>query len=404
MKRNDFLILVLVLIYIIFLPLAPNSKIEWLLILLILLAGLIYGIELLFLKDERKKFKEKFKGVVFDRFTLLFLALIVLMTLSSLYAKSSVSALKEAVRFVYYFGVYLLIRFRIDKKKLFEGIISGYMISALIVSLLGIADFIQHYKPNESIQYILTTARVKATLGHPNTLGAYLVLAIFPAIMIAMRSKGLTRILYSGLSVLIVVNIGMTFSRGAWIALALGAVLIAILYNWKFIFVYIIPIAYLPFNPNIMARINQFGNAEMNLGRQRLWSAAGKMLKEHPIFGVGSGNFIVNFKDYVKRFPELQIVEPEPIPPHNSYIKMFAELGVVGGVLFIILCLEILRKLFSVRNKCTGLVNKFYAGFFVSVVSFLVMNFVDDLFFSPKVVFNFILFVSLAYNIDSIES
>jgi O-antigen ligase len=403
MKKNDFLILVLVLIYIICLPLAPNSKIEWMLILLILLAGLIYGIELLVLRDERKKFREKFKGIFFDRFTLLFFALIVLMTVSSLYAKSGVSALKEAIRFVYYFGVYLLIRFRIDKEKFFKGMINGYMISAFVVSILGIADFIKHYKPNESIQYILTAARVKATLGHPNTLGAYLVLAIFPAIMIAMRSKGLMRILYSGLSILIVINIGMTFSRGAWIALALGVVLIAILYNWKFIFVYLIPVAYLPFNPNIMARISQFGNAEMNLGRQRLWMAAGKMLKEHPIFGVGSGNFIVNFNDYVKRFPELQIVEPEPIPPHNDYIKMFAELGVVGGVLFILLCLEILRKLYSVRNKCTGLVNKFYAGFFVSVVGFLVMSFVDDLFFSPKVVFNFILFVSLAYNIDSLE-
>jgi len=73
--------------------------------------------------------------------------------------------------------------------------------------------------------------------------------------------------------------------------------------------------------------------SEENTGaRESLWKVGTKMFVDHPIGGVGAGNFVVVERNYTAsniNLPRIdQIAKGELV--HNSYLQVAAELGTVG--------------------------------------------------------------------------
>ena len=72
-------------------------------------------------------------------------------------------------------------------------------------------------------------------------------------------------------------------------------------------------------------------------GRESLWSVAAQMAKDHPILGVGAGNFVVAEPAYAASDLNLPradlVVKPELV--HNSYLQVLAEMGIVGLLAFL---------------------------------------------------------------------
>lgn len=102
--------------------------------------------------------------------------------------------------------------------------------------------------------------------------------------------------------------------------------------------------------------------------RQDIWRASWSMMAEHPL-GVGLGNFARMIGEYDSRYPGRS--------PHNTLVLCFAELGIVGGVLFLLVFLESLRMLFvAVRRADQSerpLETKLLAyGFLISLVTYFV--------------------------------
>jgi len=66
-----------------------------------------------------------------------------------------------------------------------------------------------------------------------------------------------------------------------------------------------------------------------------LWKSSIKMFKDNPLFGVGSGNFIVFIPKY---FLEEEKNDNFDISPyaHNDYLEILAENGIIGFILFMI--------------------------------------------------------------------
>jgi O-antigen ligase len=403
MKKTDWIIVFLASIYILFLPLAPSSKFEYLLVVIFLSIGLIYLIELICSEEKRKDFFIRLKPIFFSGFTVIFMLLILVMLGSTIYSEDKIMSLKQSSRFIFYAGIYFIIRFRFDNEKIIETIIKVYMSSVAFVGLIGLKEFISKFKVGQDIHDILVESRVSATLGHPNAYGVYLILAIFPAIIMFVRAKGKNKIKFLFLLVLISVNIAATFSRNAWLALAIGILLLMVMYSWKYIFVYIVPAIFILFNPSILGRITQLLDSDINEGRVRLWKMSEKIISDHVIFGVGSGSFMTVYKKYAVNFPEFQIAEAEVLPPHNTYIKMFVEMGIVGAMVFLLFCLSIVKQVYKIKDKCNGIVKDFYDGYIISVICFFIMNCFDDMFFAPKVTGGFIVFVSIAYTIDTLK-
>jgi probable O-glycosylation ligase (exosortase A-associated) len=77
-------------------------------------------------------------------------------------------------------------------------------------------------------------------------------------------------------------------------------------------------------------------NASLRIG---FWKAGLRMFKDHPLVGVGPGNFAPHYRD--------RYYGADPFPrawaPHSIYIQAFAELGLAGGGPLLVLWLLALR-------------------------------------------------------------
>jgi len=74
------------------------------------------------------------------------------------------------------------------------------------------------------------------------------------------------------------------------------------------------------------------------IGRLQAWSAAIKMTKAHPIFGVGPRNFMLAFPDYSDDTPRVT---------HNAILNMLSETGIPGCFFFLAMIFATVGRMFS---------------------------------------------------------
>ncbi len=75
-------------------------------------------------------------------------------------------------------------------------------------------------------------------------------------------------------------------------------------------------------------------NAENNQVRINLWQHAIDYTKKHPLMGCGYGNWKIASIPYQRFLTNDLIV---PVHSHNDYLENFAELGIFGGLLYLLL-------------------------------------------------------------------
>ena len=81
------------------------------------------------------------------------------------------------------------------------------------------------------------------------------------------------------------------------------------------------------------------------VSRLALWGAAGSMFIEHPVLGVGYGNYRGLYSDY------LPALTPNQLDAHNLYLQLLAETGIIGFAIFCLLAWSFARlALKLVRN------------------------------------------------------
>ena len=176
----------------------------------------------------------------------------------------------------------------------------------------------------------------------------------------------------------------MTYSRNAQLGVCLGALVLCVIYSYKLIIAFGgIGILTL-FMPAVLNTVRDLPNAARNASRIKLWKTAIMMIKEHPILGVGNGNFISRYNEYVSKYKGLSYNAYKRYPAHNSYLKVESELGIVGIVSFLAVLITSLirvKKLFTTTND--NFIKAFYMGAFASMIAFYFMNISDNLFFVP---------------------
>ncbi len=95
-------------------------------------------------------------------------------------------------------------------------------------------------------------------------------------------------------------------------------------------------------------------------GRGLVWSLTARMIADHPLTGVGAGNFPIRFHEYLGADrqdlpPDLSRLSSDNwIQPHNDYLWVFAEKGLLGGLpflaVFLFALLGIRRVLLDARS------------------------------------------------------
>lgn len=123
------------------------------------------------------------------------------------------------------------------------------------------------------------------------------------------------------------------------------------------------------------------------------------MWRDHPVIGVGIGNYYERYKDTVAKYPELDIGH-DRYSVHNSYLKVAAETGTIGLISFLLIYLyyyvQIGRE--YIRNRDELLKKILLIGLFIGSGTFLGQNLANNLIFIPQVNVLFWLVSGLLFN------
>lgn len=116
-------------------------------------------------------------------------------------------------------------------------------------------------------------------------------------------------------------------------------------------------------------------------GRGYLWSRTLPLIKDNILVGQGPNTFVYAFpqNDYVGKYNnnfESQVVTK----PHNLYLQMTVETGLISAIAFIILCLMYIIQCIKIYRKSTldSLVEQSGVLICISVIAYMVSGIIND--------------------------
>lgn len=186
--------------------------------------------------------------------------------------------------------------------------------------------------------------------GDPNDV-AFVLATTLPFAFWLLRERGMRRLAVLAMIAVISVSILLTFSRGALVGLAAG-VLWTALVERKHIKVVVVGAAIATLVLAIVFQTQQRQverglRAKQNVAssnvssRLEAWNAASRLAVEHPLLGVGPGNFQFHYLEETGRPPGTPVLRVV----HNAYLDVAAELGVLAMLLFLGYLLMMLMRL-----------------------------------------------------------
>lgn len=214
---------------------------------------------------------------------------------------------------------------------------------ALDVLLLG-AAVVAGYGLIETIWYTVSPPpnvggyhRVQSMFNHPNTLGLYLsrMIPLFGTLGLILPG-GRRRRVYIGVTLVLGVIALLSGSRGAWMALAAAALVVAVLtgrFRW------LLPAGGLGLlglgglilsGQNRLMNVFQPGRGSGDT-RRRLWRAAADEIQNSPILGAGLGDV-----RWMRRYiPARRLQGTELVDAHNLFLDFWSKLGFIGLALML---------------------------------------------------------------------
>jgi O-antigen ligase len=228
----------------------------------------------------------------------------------------------------------------------------------MLLSLLGLMSFFirsdlfydHFYKIFAQSYYQVPIQRISASLIHPTVLGSFLLFPLSVALSYLMVEKRKARKGFGAAGLLVILPaIFLTFSRGCWLCAALVILLFVRHRGWKSLLA-----AALLMLTLLALTLFSSGHTRDALGnrlsvmreeaRHRVSGllTAGRIGLSNPFFGVGPGSFLKHESSY-----RVVHVEKDQVTwktPDNMYLRLFAETGLPGLVLFLCFLLTALKK------------------------------------------------------------
>ncbi len=225
----------------------------------------------------------------------------------------------------------------------FEGAVGGYQ-----------------YLTKTGASYAGQFTRAVGTFGADQVLalGALLGYGIVVTLALGLSLRGRPRIALLVLAGVLLVPLGLTLSRGAWIATACAVLLTLLVFNWRAALAcgcaaaLAVAVASLgsgggsgtQFTQRLSSIVSSGAEPDRSVrDRYALWSTAVAMWADHPVFGVGMKDFV----EYRDRYAPMALsagsdvadrgggFRREPLlSPHNQYLMVASEQGTVGVLAF----------------------------------------------------------------------
>ncbi len=290
----------------------------------------------------------------------------------------------EAKRWITPITLFYLAFNALDDRESIKNAVRIMIVTITVVGLMATYDYI-----NVGVGTSLDKARIGGIAEQPNQLAAFFVYYMFYAIAFFLMQIGSFR----AWSLLIPIGITLrglqvTFSRGGYLAFAVGLLALTFFRNKVLFFLAIVLLVLAITNPAILPegvqyRLGQtvakdydptYDNAlEDNLEsssakRIEIWKTGWEMIKDKPILGWGYQTFrpvLVQYRPEVGRFDA-----------HNSYIILAAEMGMISPIIFLIIIAVLLRETLWLykhtddlffKSTALGMLGSIFALLFVNI-------------------------------------
>lgn len=210
--------------------------------------------------------------------------------------------------------------------------------------------------------------RVTGTFVHPNSFGFYLVLLLVMGAGILRHLEGLSwwfvTLVLAGATVALL----LTYSRGSWISLVIGMLVVGVLQSRKLLLLLPAGLLAIPLvAPSVLIRLSDLSQGQSvngTPGNSLLWRVDHWLLvlraaRGHELLGIGPGA-----SDFLGE---------QVLPPHNDFVRMYVETGMLGLSLYVaLLAAAVLTGFRALRRGRPGLERGMAVGALGCTAAFLV--------------------------------
>ena len=294
---------------------------------------------------------------------------------------------------------YLLTTALIDSRRKFNTLIFTFCTSAALTGVVGAYQKLSGKVDMTWVDKQLfsdLTLRVSSTFANPNVYGSYLLLVIpVCMIMIHTSSRLVHKLYYLLITGLLIYNLGLTYSRGCYLALVAGLIIYIFFIEKRLITLFTAGIFILPavIPASILRRVLSITNLSDSSTSYRIyiWQATLRILKDFWFSGLGQG-----IEAYNVVYPYYAFSDVTAPHSHNLYLQVFTELGIFGLIAFLLMILTFFRTLLKLFYKTRNTKTKsFLAALFAAAAAFLMQGMFDYVFYNYRVMLTFFIFMGI---------
>lgn len=297
--------------------------------------GLAVATALYYVYQNRKSIKQIKEAVPFERYYLAFAGLILLSALFSPDIKGSLKFFGGV--YVWRYILFLVIIYCLNSKKFLVNLLITVMVSVGIDSCMS-AYQVLVYHQERGVGIDFGSGVVVLAL-------AGILVMLLPIMLISILDKGVDRTLQiASLGTGIIALIGLVFnnSRSAWLIVGFSFVVLCLGYfrrSWKSILSVVLVLSIFSgvaiTQTDLHIRVQTVMNVttdRSNADRIEVWKSSIRMIKDHPVVGVG----LDQFKSlYLKQYRTK--TETQGLPhAHNNILQIGVESGAIGILGFVI--------------------------------------------------------------------
>lgn len=224
---------------------------------------------------------------------------------------------------------FFLARYWLRNRELRGIAIAAFVAGAAVVAAIGIGQFVT----GRSVVAAEGVRRAVGPYGHPNALALYLVRALpFALALLALSANPRRRRALLAACPLLALGLLLTFSRGAFVAVAIAVAILALLATRREARLALVGLLAAGGVLVLLlsgARFASLAGGGGSLGlRLLIWDATLAMIRDHPAFGVGLDQFLYQ---YAPRYIDPAAWEEKfTSHPHNLFLDFWIRLGIMG--------------------------------------------------------------------------
>ncbi len=344
-----------------------------------------------FLSKKNKKYK-------FDGFDLAVSGLIFMNVYGVIVSEKPMSSVKIAAVYIAFILFFYVLRRFLSESKRFFTTLDFFILSATSVAGYGIIEQLfglskTTWQDEEMFEEI--AGRACSTFENPNVLGEFFILTIPLTVARLFGSKTVReKFIYFISFAMQMLCMIFTYSRGCWLGIIFAAIIFLALCGKKLFVFMTIGVFALPFvvPQSIIDRLLSIGNTADTSTAYRvfIWEGTCRMLKDTWLYGIGLGSEA--FNSIYPRYALGAISAPHP---HNLYLLILAETGLIGAIMVGIVLLMYFRTTGRLCRISSDL-RVYGVGLGVAMGGYLLQGMFDNVWYNYRIYALFIIILAFA--------